>query len=86
MSTNGDDAQHDMEKKALRNVRGLVEKVEAEDRIDAGSQKKALLVIGIATAVVIVGGALIISSRKDAPRSDQPAIEIPPPAKPAAPK
>jgi hypothetical protein len=33
-----------------------------------------------------VGGALIISSRKDAPRSDKPAIEIPPPAKPGAPK
>jgi hypothetical protein len=86
MSTNGDDAQHEFEKKALRNVRGLVEKVEAEDRLDAGSQKRALLVIGIAAAVVIVGGALLISSRKDAPRSEQPAIEIPPPAKPAAPK
>ena len=32
MSTNGDDAQRDLEKKALRNVRGLVDKIEAEDR------------------------------------------------------
>lgn len=86
MSTNGDDAQHEFEKKALRNVRGLVEKVEAEERRDAGSQKKAVMVIGIAVAVAILGGALLISMRKDAPRTDPPAIEIPPPAKPGAPK
>ena len=83
MSENDDDAQRSLEKKALQNVRGLVDKVEAEDRIESGTQKKALLVLGVAILIALVGAAVMLSTAKTEKASDKPAIEIPPPTKPA---
>lgn len=54
-----DDAQRELEQRALRNVRGLVDKMEGLDRIDQRSQKRTL--IGI-TVGAIVGVAVIVAA------------------------
>ena len=53
MSTN-DDAQREMEQRALRNVRGLVDKVQSQELADQGAQRAMIrnLVIGAVVAIV----------------------------------
>lgn len=82
MSSNGDDAQRDLEKKALRNVRGLVDKIEADDV--KGNQKQIVAVIVIVAIVTVAAGALLIGRSQDVDKSAKPTIEIPPPTKPVA--
>ena len=63
-----DDAQRELEQRALRNVRGLVDKMEGLDRIDERSQKRTLIGITIGALVgvaVIVGAIAYISNRQD---------------------
>ncbi|APV50390.1 hypothetical protein BWI17_12205 [Betaproteobacteria bacterium GR16-43] len=79
-----DDAQRDLEQKALRNVRSLVDKIEAED--SQGSRKQVVAVIAIVALVAIVGVGIIVSRGKSADRPSKTAIEIPPPKLPGTPK
>ena len=82
MSTDGDDAQRDLERKALRNVRGLVDKIEAEDR--KGNQKQlVMIVIGVAL-VAILAAAFLVGRTREADKAARPTIEIPPRATPVA--
>jgi hypothetical protein len=78
-----DDAQRDLEQRALRNVRGLVDKMETIDRIDEGAQRRMLLWIVVGGIVAAVGlGALVWfagSKQKESPI----VIESPAPARPA---
>jgi hypothetical protein len=48
-----DDTQREMEQRALRNVRGLVEKIETTEELEARKQRKVLL--------WILGGALLLA-------------------------
>lgn len=75
-----DDAQRDLERKALRNVRGLVDKIEAEDR--QGNQKQIVAVIVILALVAALGAAFLVGRSKEADKSAKPSLEIPPPTKP----
>jgi type IV secretory pathway TrbD component len=61
-----DDAQRELEQRALRNVRGLVDKMETIERVDQGAQRTLLLwiVLGALAAVVILGVAVWISSHR----------------------
>ena len=59
MSTPSDDAQRELERRALRNVRGLVDRLEQSDEADARTQKRLLAAILIGAAVVIVGIAVM---------------------------
>ncbi len=52
MSSSGDEAQRDLERRALRNVRGLVDKLEQTDQADDRAQRRMLL--------AIFGGALVL--------------------------
>ena len=64
-----DDAQRELEQRALRNVRGLVDKMEGLDRIDERSQKRALIGITIGALLgvaVIVGAIAYVSNRQEA--------------------
>ena len=64
-----DDAQRNLEQRALRNVRGLVEKMEGIDRIDQRSQRRTLLAITVGALIgvaVIVGVIGYVSHRNDA--------------------
>jgi hypothetical protein len=52
-----DDAQRELEQRALRNVRGLVDKIEGLDKIDRQAQRRTL--IGI-TIGALIGVAVIV--------------------------
>jgi hypothetical protein len=77
------DAQREMEQRALRNVRGLVDRMEDADRLDARKQRRMLagLVGGIAIAIAILVAIAIYRSR-----TPSGEVVLPPPASaPAAP-
>ena len=69
MDPNGtaDDAQRVLEQRALRNVRGLVDKMETIEHIDQRAQQRMLLWIVAAAlvAVVILGGVVWYSAHKE---------------------
>lgn len=68
MSSNApqsDDAQRDLEQRALRNVRGLVDKMEGLEAIDKRHQRKLLvsLVVGGIVFLGVLAGVLWYSER-----------------------
>ena len=79
MSTPSDDAQRELEQRALRNVRALVDKYEDKDKDDAKSTRRMVIVIvaAILGVVAIVYGASRFVARDDPPRT----YVLPPPAK-----
>lgn len=78
-SPSGDDAQREMERRALKNVRGLVDRIEADERTHRKSQK--WLVIALALVVAALAG--VASWGLSRSKAERPAAEIvvPPPAK-----
>jgi hypothetical protein len=58
MSASPDDAQRELEQRALRNVRGLVDKIEAGENAERRTQR-ILFVTIIIIAIVIAGGIAI---------------------------
>jgi len=63
------DAQRELEQRALRNVRGLVDKMEGLDRIDQRSQKRTLVGITVGALIgvaVIVAALAYVSYRQEA--------------------
>ena len=63
MSSPSDEAQRDLERRALRNVRNLVDKMEQTDQVDERSQKRLLLAIFAGAVVVVVAIAATILFR-----------------------
>ena len=76
MSQPGDDAQRDMERRALRNVRGLIDKIENEDELGRRAQTRTL--IGLVLAAVVIAVVLGIALSRRAPTSAV-VIETPKP-------
>lgn len=86
MSTSPDDTQRELEQRALRNVRGLVDKIEARDNAERRTQR-ILLVTIIIIAIVIAGGIAIGLHRHSA--EVKPVVIDPaklPPIRPGPPK
>ena len=54
MSTPNDDAQRTLEQRALRNVRGLLDKMEDEERVDRRQTVKIAVVCGVVALVFFV--------------------------------
>jgi hypothetical protein len=82
------DAQREMEQRALRNVRGLVDKVEEMDKVDNVSQRRLLVTIVIAAIVVLGLLVLIGVLGQKQPRGTPVELKLPtspatPPAAPA---
>ena len=77
MTNDTDDAQRNMEQKALRNVRALVDKIENTDDHD----RKAVLatavkiVVGVAVVTAIVAIAYVTTRKEEPPRT----LVLPPP-------
>jgi uncharacterized membrane protein len=71
-----DDAQRELERKALRNVRGLVDKIQDEDR--KGNQKQLAAVIVVVALVAALAAAFLVGRSREADKGAKPAIEIPP--------
>jgi len=81
MSTPGDDAQRDLEQRALRNVRALVDKIEATD---ASQSKSVRWQAAVIFAVVLALLALAYFATRSFTREPDRTLVLPPPA--SAPK
>ena len=73
-----DDARRELEQRALRNVRNLVDKIDASEEHDARVQKRLLgaIIVG-AVLVAITLGVVVTRQDKPAPVSIDPA-KLPP--------
>ena len=71
MSTSSNDAQREFEQRALRNVRGLVDKVENQYLADKRSERRMAkgLVVGAVVVFVACAGIFAYLSGKDAGRT-----------------
>ena len=54
-----DDAQRDLEQRALRNVRGLVDKMEEIEKVDRSTQRR---LFGMIIAITVVVGAIVLAA------------------------
>ncbi len=63
-----DETQRELEQRALRNVRGLVEKMETIERIDRRAQRRMLLwiVLGALVVIGLIGFAVWNTAQKHA--------------------
>jgi hypothetical protein len=72
----GEDAQRELEQHALRNVRGLVDRMENDQEAMRASQRKFIGVIGIALVIAVLALLVVVNrGASSKPRS----VEIPPP-------
>ena len=83
-----DDAQRELEQRALRNVRGLVDKIDTIESNSARNQKRMLVALIVGVAVVVGGivGAVVYISHK---QSGKPVVIDPaklPPIRPGPPR
>ena len=85
MSTPSDEAQRELEQRALRNVRNLVEKIDATEEHDARVQRRLLgaIIVG-AVLVAVTLGVVVTRQEKAAPVTIDPAKL--PPIQPGPPK
>jgi hypothetical protein len=86
MSTpSSDEAQRELEQRALRNVRNLVDKIDATEEHDARVQKRLLAAIIVGAVLVAITLGVVIT-RQEKPR---PVVVDPaklPPIQPGPPK
>jgi hypothetical protein len=61
-----DEAQRELERHALRNVRGLVDKMESLEQTDRRTQKKlvAWVLVGVIAVAAVIGYAIWDMNRK----------------------
>ena len=71
-----DDAQRELEQRALRNVRGLVDKMDAIEQVDRGVQKRLLVGI-VVGALVLVGAIVGVVAYISGKQSGTPVLVIP---------
>lgn len=60
-----DPTQRELEQRALRNVRGLVDKIERSDELEARKQRKVLIGVALTFLALAVIGAVAISLRPE---------------------
>lgn len=77
MSHEGHDAQRELEQRALRNVRGLVDQIENSDRLEGRAQKRMLVWIVVVAIGVAIAFALFLTNR---PPPSAVIVVPPPPA------
>ena len=79
MSTPGDEAQRDAERRALRKVRLLVEYLENTDEADAKTQKRmlAVIIIGALVVALVIAAGVVATRDKVQPVVIDPA-KLPP--------
>jgi hypothetical protein len=75
MSTPSDDAQREMEQRALRNVRGLVDKVEGLDADEKRRERRML--VGLVAVALIAALAIVgwLTMRSDSSRGTTVTIQ-----------
>jgi len=78
MSTPNDDAQRQMEQRALRNVRALVDKYEGRDASEQKSVRN--LVVGIVVTILVLAAAAYVAFRLTVRDEPPRTLTLPPPA------
>lgn len=76
----GHDAQRALEQKALRNVRGLVDRMQADDEKERRSRK---WIVGVLAAVIALLGAIVLYSVSEKPGSGREIVVSPAPKAPS---
>ncbi|HYC35985.1 MAG TPA: hypothetical protein VEC19_06160 [Usitatibacter sp.] len=76
--TQGNDAQRELEQRALRNVRHLVDKIEQTDEMDARAQKRLLAWIIAGALGLCVAIAIAIAVVKKEPPQAIDVSKLPP--------
>lgn len=71
----GHSAQRELEHKALRNVRGLVDRLEADEAARRRTQK--WIVAGLAAIVLVLAGAILFITSWSTPREVREIIVAP---------
>ena len=61
-----DDIQRELEQRALRNVRGLVDRIEDQDALDSRRQRRYLagIVVGAAVAAALLAVGLWVAGKR----------------------
>ena len=62
-----DEAQRELEQRALRNVRGLVDKMEGIDKVDKKRERRllgAIIAIAVVGGIIVVGSVMYMSSKQ----------------------
>ena len=81
-----DDAQRELEQRALRNVRGLVDRIEDDEKLSRRTQLRTVAILVAVILVVLVGAATLLARHESAGnlQATQPASSMPkaPPTKP----
>ena len=79
MSSPSDEARRELEQRALRNVRRLVEKLENTDEADAKTQKRllAVIIIGALLVALAISAGVVATRDKVTPVVIDPA-KLPP--------
>jgi hypothetical protein len=78
MSTPGDDAQRNMEQRALRNVRALVDKIETTDEREGKSLRRhVVIIVGVILGLFVL---VYVMSHLNPGEPDRTLV-VPPPAK-----
>jgi hypothetical protein len=81
MDASNNDTQRELEQRALRNVRGLVDKMDAIDQVDKRADRRGfvvLVVVGLVAVAAIVGTMVYISNKYDAPAAKVDPAKLPP--------
>jgi hypothetical protein len=68
-----------MEQRALRNVRGLIDKLEDREQAERWTPRQFIVVLGIVVTVLAVAAAVMVVVMKEK-RASQKMITLPPPA------
>lgn len=71
------DTQRELEQRALRNVRGLVDKIETSDELDRRAQKRAFTFI-VAAAVAVFVGVVAYFALRETFAEKKPAVVVDP--------
>jgi hypothetical protein len=78
MNNSSNEAQRELEQRALRNVRNLVDKIDATEEADARTQRRVLVAIVVGALLVAGAIALVLAySEKPKPVVIEPA-KLPP--------
>jgi hypothetical protein len=76
MSSSGEDAQREMEQRALRNVRGLLDKMESQEEAERWSMRQFVVILGITVVAAAIAIAVFVTFVK---KPASKAITVPPP-------
>jgi hypothetical protein len=72
------DAQREMEQRALRNVRGLLDKIEAAEQEERWTFRRFAVVIGIVVLVFAIALAVLVALVKKPGKTRPVTLEQPP--------